>query len=100
MSLAEQLLPVLPGAQARVFYSDNGSTAIEVALKMTIQYWQNKGTPRKKLIAFHDAYHGDTFGAMSVSARSVFTRAFGDYLFDVTFLDLPTPTISRRLWQR
>lgn len=89
VELAERLLPVLPGRQARVFYSDNGSTAIEVALKMTIQYWQNKGTPRRRLLAFHDAYHGDTFGAMSVSARSVFTQAFDEYLFDVSFLDLP-----------
>lgn len=89
VALAEQLLPVLPGSQARVFYSDNGSTAVEVALKMTIQYWQNKGLPRRKLLAFHNAYHGDTFGAMSVSGRSVFTAAFDDYLFDVTFLDLP-----------
>lgn len=99
--LAEKLLPVLPGPQARVFYSDNGSTAVEVALKMTIQYWQNQGTPRRKLLAFHDAYHGDTFGAMSVSARSVFTRAFDDYLFEVTFLDLPTaenlPALLRQI---
>ncbi len=91
VTLAERLLPVLPGCQARVFYSDNGSTAVEVALKMTIQYWQNKGLPRRKLLAFHNAYHGDTFGAMSVSGRSVFTRAFDDYLFEVTFLDLPNP---------
>lgn len=101
VALAEQLLPVLPGKQARVFYSDNGSTAVEVALKMTIQYWQNKGLPRRKLLAFHDAYHGDTFGAMSVSARSVFTRAFDDYLFEVTFLDLPTtdnlPALSAQI---
>ncbi len=89
VTLAEKLLPVLPGQQARVFYSDNGSTAVEVTLKMTIQYWQNKGITRKKILAFKDAYHGDTFGAMSVSARSVFTRAFDDYLFEVTFMDRP-----------
>lgn len=90
VALAEKLLPVLPGRQARVFYSDNGSTAVEVALKMTIQYWQNKGIARKKILAFRNAYHGDTFGAMSVSARSVFTRAFDDYLFEVVFIDTPT----------
>lgn len=89
VALAEKLLPVLPGRQARVFYSDNGSTAVEVALKMTIQYWQNKGIARKKILAFRNAYHGDTFGAMSVSARSVFTRAFDDYLFEVVFIDTP-----------
>ncbi|HEY0273808.1 MAG TPA: adenosylmethionine--8-amino-7-oxononanoate transaminase [Chitinophaga sp.] len=90
VTLAERLLPILPGRQERVFYSDNGSTAVEVAMKMAIQYFGNKGTPRKKLLAFEGAYHGDTFGAMSVSARSVFTRAFDQYLFDVTFIPLPT----------
>ncbi|MGX5816956.1 adenosylmethionine--8-amino-7-oxononanoate transaminase [Chitinophaga lutea] len=89
VALAEKLLPILPGTQQKLFYSDNGSTAVEVALKMTIQYWQNKGQRRTRLLAFHNAYHGDTFGAMSVSARSVFTRAFDPYLFEVTFLDLP-----------
>jgi len=88
--LAEQLLPLLPGKQEKVFYSDNGSTAVEVALKMTFQYWSNQGnTSRKKVLAFKDAYHGDTFGAMSVSGRSIFTDAFNDLLFDVEFIDLP-----------
>ncbi len=91
VELAEKLLPVLPGSQEKLFYSDNGSTAVEVALKMTIQYWQNKGQVKNRILAFRNAYHGDTFGAMSVSARSVFTRAFDEYLFDVTFLDVPAP---------
>ncbi|SIN67454.1 adenosylmethionine--8-amino-7-oxononanoate transaminase [Chitinophaga niabensis] len=91
VELAEKLLPVLPGSQQKLFYSDNGSTAVEVALKMTIQYWQNKGQVKTRILAFRNAYHGDTFGAMSVSARSVFTRAFDEYLFDVTFLDVPAP---------
>jgi adenosylmethionine---8-amino-7-oxononanoate aminotransferase len=90
VELAERILPILPGNQKRVFYSDNGSTAVEVALKMCIQYWENKGTPKKKILAFHHAYHGDTFGAMSVSGRSVFTRAFDAYLFEVQFIDIPT----------
>ena len=89
--LAERLLPLLPGAFSRVFYSDNGSTAVEVALKMAIQYWWNKGIKRHQLLAFHHGYHGDTFGAMSVSERSVFTLAYQDYLFEVVFLDTPTP---------
>ncbi|ATL48134.1 adenosylmethionine--8-amino-7-oxononanoate transaminase [Chitinophaga caeni] len=89
VQLAERLLPILPGQQARVFYSDNGSTAVEVAIKMAIQYWNNTGQKRNKIIAFHHAYHGDTFGAMSVSARSVFTKAFDPYLFDVIFIDTP-----------
>ena len=88
--LAERLLPLLPGKQEKVFYSDNGSTAVEVALKMCFQYWSNKGnSKRKKVLAFKDAYHGDTFGAMSVSGRSIFTDSFNDLLFDVEFIDLP-----------
>lgn len=90
VALAERLLPLLPGPFSRIFYSDNGSTATEVALKMAVQYWWNKGqTQRKKIIAFRNAYHGDTFGAMSVSDRSVFTLAFHDLLFEVVFIDTP-----------
>ena len=92
VKLAERLLPILPGKFSRIFYSDNGSTSTEVALKMSIQYWWNKGeTNRKKILAFKNAYHGDTFGAMSVSDRSVFTLAFHDFLFEVVFIDTPTP---------
>ncbi|PST83324.1 adenosylmethionine--8-amino-7-oxononanoate transaminase [Pedobacter yulinensis] len=90
VELAERLLPLLPGQQDKVFYSDNGSTAVEVALKMCIQFWGNAGKPRRKILAFRNAYHGDTFGAMSVSGRSIFTDAFAPYLFDVEFIDLPT----------
>ncbi len=87
--LAERLLDILPDNQRRVFYSDNGSTAVEVALKMCLQYWSNKGQTRTKVIAFHDSYHGDTFGAMSVSSRSAFTRPFEELLFDVEFIEIP-----------
>jgi adenosylmethionine-8-amino-7-oxononanoate aminotransferase len=88
--LAERLLPILPGKFSRIFYSDNGSTSTEVALKMSIQYWWNSGqTGRKKILAFRNSYHGDTFGAMSVSDRSVFTLAFHDLLFEVIFIDTP-----------
>lgn len=91
--LAERLLKILPGNLSRIFYSDNGSTAIEVALKMAIQYWRNKGMPEKnKILAFKHAYHGDTFGAMSVSSRSIFTDAFRDLLFDTIFIDTPDET--------
>lgn len=90
VQLAERLLPLLPGKQEKVFYSDNGSTAIEVALKMCLQYWVNTSKhPRTKIIAFKEAYHGDTFGAMSVSGRSIFTDPFASLLFDVEFIDLP-----------
>ncbi|WP_316811514.1 adenosylmethionine--8-amino-7-oxononanoate transaminase [Pedobacter heparinus] len=90
VQLAERLLPLLPGSQEKVFYSDNGSTAVEVALKMCLQYWVNTTKkPRTKIIAFKDAYHGDTFGAMSVSGRSIFTEPFNPLLFDVEFIELP-----------
>jgi adenosylmethionine-8-amino-7-oxononanoate aminotransferase len=88
--LAERLLPILPGNFSRIFYSDNGSTAVEVAIKMSIQYWNNKSAKRTKILAFRHSYHGDTFGSMSVSERSVFTAAFDDYLFEVIFLDTPS----------
>jgi adenosylmethionine-8-amino-7-oxononanoate aminotransferase len=89
--LAERLLPLLPGNLSRIFYSDNGSTAVEVAIKMAIQYWRNQGVTRPRVLAFRHSYHGDTFGAMSISERSVFTAPFGDYLFDVIFIDTPNP---------
>jgi adenosylmethionine-8-amino-7-oxononanoate aminotransferase len=89
VELAERLLAILPSNQSKAFYSDNGSTAIEVAIKMCLQYWHNKGEHRTKIIAFKNAYHGDTFGAMSVSGRSAFTAAFDSLLFEVEFIDLP-----------
>ncbi len=89
VELAERLLNILPNNQAKAFYSDNGSTAVEVAIKMCLQYWHNKGLPRTKILAFKNAYHGDTFGAMAVSGRSAFTNVFESLLFDVVFIDLP-----------
>lgn len=93
VQLAERLLPLLPGNCSRIFYSDNGSTSTEVALKMAIQYWwnqENDKNKRTKILAFKNAYHGDTFGAMSVSDRGVFTLAFHQHLFEVLFIDTPT----------
>ena len=60
IELAERLLQILPVNQQKVFYSDNGSTAVEVAIKMCLQYWHNKGEDRTKIIALKNAYHGDT----------------------------------------
>ncbi len=90
IELAEKLLKRIP-FHNKVFYSDNGSTAVEVAIKMALQFYWNKGEERSKVIAFKDAYHGDTFGAMSVSARGVFTAPFQNLLFDVEFIPTPTP---------
>ncbi|MCO4294438.1 adenosylmethionine--8-amino-7-oxononanoate transaminase [Solitalea sp. MAHUQ-68] len=90
VELAERLLQIISNNQNKIFYSDNGSTAVEVALKMAFQFWYNGGKPKKKVLAFQNSYHGDTFGAMSVSARSAFTQAFEGLLFDVEYIDLPT----------
>jgi adenosylmethionine-8-amino-7-oxononanoate aminotransferase len=90
VELAERLLVKLPGEFAKIFYSDNGSTATEVAIKMAVQYWWNKGDKsRTKILALENSYHGDTFGAMSISERGIFTMAFQDRLFDVLFAETP-----------
>jgi adenosylmethionine-8-amino-7-oxononanoate aminotransferase len=84
VELAERLVSVLPAPLTRVFYSDNGSTAVEVALKLACQFWVNRGEPsRHVFVALHHAYHGDTVGAMSVSENSIFTRPFASMLFPV-----------------
>lgn len=87
--LAENLLKLLPSHQKKVFYSDNGSTAVEVALKMCIQFAHNQEKKKTKILAFRNAYHGDTFGAMSVSEKSFWTKPFESMLFEVVFIDTP-----------
>jgi adenosylmethionine---8-amino-7-oxononanoate aminotransferase len=87
--LASQLVARLPDHLTRVFYSDNGSTAVEIALKMAYQYWVNNSEPRSSFLAFEGAYHGDTFGAMAVGARSLFSNVFQDLLFEVDFCPYP-----------
>lgn len=99
IELAEQLLAILPDNQDKVFYTDNGSTAVEVALKMCLQYWYNQGQPRRKVLAFNHGYHGDTFGAMSVSGRSAWTAPFESLLFEVIFIDTPRPDNLEELKQ-
>lgn len=89
IELAERIIGKLPYLD-KVFFSDNGSTAVEVALKMAFQYWHNHNQPKTKIIAFKDAYHGDTFGAMSVGGRNAFNQPFFPFLFDVEFIDVPT----------
>ncbi|MCP9916829.1 adenosylmethionine--8-amino-7-oxononanoate transaminase [Cyanobium sp. ATX 6F1] len=82
---AEQLADALSARSGleRLFFSDNGSTAVEVALKIAWQWWRNRGEPRRQLIAFEGAYHGDTMGAMALGARSPFTAPFDELLFEV-----------------
>ena len=90
IKLSENLLKILPDNHSKIFFSDNGSTAVEVAIKMAIQFWRNQGNHRRrKIIAIEGAYHGDTFGSMAVSGRSIFTDAFKEYLFNVDFIDFP-----------
>ena len=90
VELAEKLIKILPGDFSKIFYSDNGSTATEVAVKMALQYWGNKNVSgRNKILAFHHSYHGDTFGAMSISERGTYTVAFRDKLFEVIFIGTP-----------
>lgn len=90
VKLAQQLLNKLGMPYQQIFYSDNGSTAVEVAIKMSIQYWKNVGEHRSKFIAFQNSYHGDTFGAMAVSERDVFTAPFHQHLFEVVYIPYPT----------
>ncbi len=87
--LASELVARAPAGLSRVFFSDDGSTAVEVATKIALQYWANRGEPRRLLVALENAYHGDTFGAMSVSGRGLFTDPFASLLFDVARLPDP-----------
>jgi len=91
VKLAERLLEILPDHFSKVFYSDNGSTAVEVALKMAYQFWQNHGEKqRQRFIAFENGYHGDTFGAMSLGKKSGFFSAYEDLFFKVDFIPYPS----------
>ncbi|HEY2011327.1 MAG TPA: adenosylmethionine--8-amino-7-oxononanoate transaminase [Rhizomicrobium sp.] len=89
--LARGLIEIAPKGLARVFYSDSGSTAVEVALKMALGFWKNRGEARSRIIALEHAYHGDTVGTMSAGARGVFNAAYEPLLFDVARLPFPAP---------
>jgi adenosylmethionine-8-amino-7-oxononanoate aminotransferase len=94
--LARGLLEIAPRGLAHVFYSDSGSTAVEVALKMALGFWKNHTSkigegPRTRIIALEHAYHGDTVGTMSAGARGVFNAAYAPLLFDVVRLPFPAP---------
>ena len=90
IELSKKLISILPDHFAKVFFSDDGSTSVEVALKMAIQYWYNQDFKNKTtIIAFENGYHGDTFGAMSVAERNAFNAAFDPFLFEVKRLPIP-----------
>ncbi len=92
--LAQRLLRILPQGLTKIFYSDNGSTSVEVALKMVFQYWVHMGEKRRvKFVSLKNAYHGDTLGAVSVGGIDIFHGVFGPLLFDT--IRVPSPYCYR-----
>jgi adenosylmethionine-8-amino-7-oxononanoate aminotransferase len=89
-ALARGLTEIMPAPLRHVFYSDSGSTSVEVALKMALGYWLNRGEPRHRILTLEHGYHGDTIGGMSVGARGVYNQAYTPLLFDVGTLPFPT----------
>ena len=89
-TLARGLVDITPAPLEHVFFSDSGSTSVEVALKMALGYWLNEGEPRHRIVVMEHSYHGDTIGAMSVGARCFYNRAYQPLLFDVDMLPFPT----------
>jgi adenosylmethionine-8-amino-7-oxononanoate aminotransferase len=87
--VAEKLVGILPSNQKKIFFSDNGSTAVEVAIKASLQYFYNKGEKRTTIIAFENAFHGDTFAAMAASGISLYTQAFQGMFIDVVRIPVP-----------
>jgi adenosylmethionine-8-amino-7-oxononanoate aminotransferase len=91
--LARALVDMMPRPLDYVFFSDSGSTSVEVALKMALGYWTNRGEPRHQIVVMEHSYHGDTIGAMSVGARGVFNQAYAELLFEVS--QVPFPAAGR-----
>jgi len=92
IELAERLIRVAPAGLKKVFYSDSGAAAVEVALKMAFQHFRNVGQPRRtRFIALREGYHGDTIGSVSVGGIDLFQRTFRPLLFETTFFDSPNP---------
>jgi adenosylmethionine---8-amino-7-oxononanoate aminotransferase len=88
--LSEKLIEILPKNQQKLFFSDNGSTAVEIAIKVAMQFFYNKNQKKTTIIAFENAFHGDTFAAMAASGISFFTEAFQDGMIDVVRIPVPT----------
>ena len=91
--LAEKLIAILPKNQQKLFFSDNGSTAVEIAIKVALQYFFNKGEKKTTIVAFENAFHGDTFAAMAASGISLFTDAFQGMFIDV--VRIPVPVVGQ-----
>ena len=92
VKLSERLLEILPENQSRIFFNDNGSTSVEAAIKMALQYYHNQSESRNVLIAFENGFHGDTFGAMSASGLSVYNGPFEQFFLKVD--RIPPPTVD------
>ncbi|QCB54283.1 adenosylmethionine--8-amino-7-oxononanoate transaminase [Sphingopyxis sp. PAMC25046] len=88
-ALAAELVRITPAPLTRVFFSDSGSTSVEVALKMALGYWYNIGEARSRILVLEHSYHGDTIGTMSVGERGVYNRAWQPLLFDVDTIPFP-----------
>lgn len=89
--LAQKLLAILPKGLTHVFFSDSGSTSVEVALKMALGFWHHNASQRHRIVVMQGSYHGDTVGTMSVGARGVFTETYQPLLFDVSTIPFPWP---------
>ena len=95
--LARALVDLAPAGLTRVFYSDSGSTSVEVALKMALGFWKNSGRPRHRIAVLDHSYHGDTIGTMSVGARGIFNAAYEPLMFAVDRLPFPVDGGSQTL---
>ena len=89
--VAAGLMKIAPRGLSQIFFSDSGSTSVEVALKMALGYWKNIGAKRTRILALEHGYHGDTIGTMSAGARGVFNAAYEPLLFDVGRIPYPRP---------
>lgn len=97
IELSKRIIEKLNCDLQKVFFSDNGSTAVEVAIKMCMQFWHNQGIKKSRVLALEGAYHGDTFGAMSVGERDYFNAPFEPFFFNVDFLEFPTEANEQQL---
>ncbi|WP_299049665.1 adenosylmethionine--8-amino-7-oxononanoate transaminase [uncultured Polaribacter sp.] len=100
IELSEKLINILPENQNRIFFNDNGSTAVEAAIKMALQYYFNLDEKRTTFIAFENGFHGDTFGAMSVSGLSVYNGPFEDFLMDIKRIPVPDGKNTAKILQQ
>ena len=100
IKLSEELIKILPNNQQKIFFSDNGSTSVDIAIKIALQYHFNKGDKRNKIIALEGGFHGDTFGAMSVSGLSVYNGPFEDFFIDVERIPVPNSNNFSRVKKR